>query len=329
MKDLFRGRYRPTTDEFKSLWDTATISVDANVLLATYEFSNRARNDLLGLFRNIRERLFVPYQFAEEYQTKRIKVIGDQLNSYSSARTTLQTLLDHKLKTKNKHPFVAKTSIQAIEKICNELKRGELNHKKLLSADPHHRELSDIFEGRIAHPPSAEQKDAATTEARSRRDKKIPPGYEDNKKPEPACFGDYFGWSEIVKYGAEKKVPLIFVTGENKPDWWHVHGADHRIGPRHELIEEYFSASGEQFYMYHLAEFMRHSKKYLHHSISAATLQEVEERTFEDFVAEIFQGIETNIETKPSPSAQESEPKKIGFDSKASEPKSKPEKPKG
>lgn len=279
MKAKFRGRYRPSAEQFTALWNAATISMDANVLLATYEFSSRTRRELFALFDSIQERLWVPFRFAEEFHTRRLDVISRQVTSYAEATKTIETLLAN-LQIKNRHPFVSKTSLNYLEKICDELRKGQQEHEKLFSNDPHFKRISDLLDGKIGTRPSGEEELAAVEEGRKRYDSKTPPGYMDNKKPEPEKFGDYFGWRELLALGKQNHRSLIFVTNDTKADWWHLHDT-RKIGPRHELVEEYFKASGQDFYIYSLAEFMRYAKSHLNQSISSASLQEVEEITFE------------------------------------------------
>jgi hypothetical protein len=299
MKETFRGRYRPTSVEFEVLWNTATISMDANVLLATYEFSSRTRKELFAMFDSIQDRIWVPYRFAEEFQTRRLTVISRQVSSYQEARKTVNNLLDNHFKIKNRHPFVSKTSLISLEKICKELSKGEIEHQKLFSNDPHFTKISDLLDGKIGKRLSDEELLTAIEEGRKRFEAEFPPGYKDNKKPEPEKFGDYFGWRELLARGRENKTPLIFVTNETKSDWWHIHNGDTRIGPRHELVDEYFNASGQTLYIYSLLEFMRYAKNHLDQEISSATLQEVAELSFEVFDEPVLSEDKTT-ERKPS-----------------------------
>ena len=106
MKSTFRGYYRPSEPEFAELWRTCIFVLDANVLLNMYGYSSETRNQLLALLTTIAQRLWVPHQFAREYQRNRAKSIAEQVSSYATARGELQALLDHRLRVKHKHPFV-------------------------------------------------------------------------------------------------------------------------------------------------------------------------------------------------------------------------------
>src|SRR5688572_4220515 len=107
MKSLFPGYYRPTKDEFAELWNTATFALDANVLLKIYGYSERTRKTLLALLETIQTRLWIPYQFAAEYQRHRVKSILEQVEHYRSVRGKLKTILNDHFKARHKHPFIA------------------------------------------------------------------------------------------------------------------------------------------------------------------------------------------------------------------------------
>lgn len=76
---------------------------------------------------------------------------------------------------------------------------------------------------------------------------KIPPGYKDAAKDDRG-IGDLLIWLTILEIGAERKKPLLFVTGEEKADWQH--RSDHQgLLPRCELVDEFRRKSGAPFYI--------------------------------------------------------------------------------
>lgn len=83
-------------------------------------------------------------------------------------------------------------------------------------------------------------REAVSKEVARRARLKIAPGYKDQQK-EDGGIGDYLVWQTILQEGERRKVHCIFVTEEEKPDWWvKRHGT---FQPRPELIEEYRRAS--------------------------------------------------------------------------------------
>jgi len=60
MRETFRGYYRPTDDEFSQLWEKCVVILDTNVLLNLYRYPSEARDDLLKVFQQISDRLWIP-----------------------------------------------------------------------------------------------------------------------------------------------------------------------------------------------------------------------------------------------------------------------------
>jgi hypothetical protein len=83
--------------------------------------------------------------------------------------------------------------------------------------------------------------------------KKIPPGYKDGSKPDTGV-GDFVIWLALLKLGRIHKKSLIFVTGEEKGDWF-VRANGKGVYPRPELVAEFRRASnGKHLHLYKLAK---------------------------------------------------------------------------
>lgn len=79
MKNNFSEFYCLTDDELKKLWDECIFIFDANVLLNLYRYSQKTSQKLLDVLYNekIKERIWIPHQFAFEYQKNRLEVIAE------------------------------------------------------------------------------------------------------------------------------------------------------------------------------------------------------------------------------------------------------------
>lgn len=281
MKEEFRGYYRPTDEEFATLWQQATISLDANVLLNLYGYSATTRAEVIELLASIKTRIWIPYQFAREYHRNRPRAISEQVSSYADALKAIRELLDQKLKPTHRHPFVTQRSMRDLERICKELEAGKQEYDKLFSDDPYFGKVSEILSTRIGAQPSPEVHARICLDGQKRYAQKAPPGFADAAKPEPDRYGDLLGWMEILEFGKNQQAPLILVTDDKKDDWWHMYGKDRRLGPRPELIAEYWLTCEQQFYMYSLAEFLRLSQERLGQAVTNAAIEEVTERSVE------------------------------------------------
>lgn len=70
---------------------------------------------------------------------------------------------------------------------------------------------------------------------------KRPPGYKDAAKDDGG-IGDFLIWKTLLSLASKKK-DLVFVTNEEKPDWF-VRSGKEPLYPRPELVAEYKDASG-------------------------------------------------------------------------------------
>ena len=73
------------------------------------------------------------------------------------------------------------------------------------------------------------------------RRNQVPPGYKDSK--DDRGIGDVVIWMSLLNLGKTTRKDLIFVTGEQKADWF-VRSGNRPVYPRPELVEAYRNASG-------------------------------------------------------------------------------------
>ncbi|MBD2094177.1 DUF4935 domain-containing protein [Trichocoleus sp. FACHB-591] len=235
MRNLFRGYYRPTKEEFDSLWSNCIFSFDTNILLHVYRYTPKARERLFDILDKLQERIWLPYQVAYEYQEERLNVISQQLKPYSE----LQKSLDDHLakfngileKYSKRHSFndfvdvrqLVRTIERAYKRAKKDLANSYSNYPNLLEQDDFREGLTNLFEGRVGQPYSEENLSKFYKESERRFKEKHPPGYMDaegnNKKEPPECYGDVIIWFQLIDYAREQKKPLIFVTDDQKEDW--------------------------------------------------------------------------------------------------------------
>ena len=242
--------------------------------LNIYRYSAPTRSKILDLVESIRDRVWIPHQFAEEFIRNRASVIYEQAQSYREALRDLKSLVDQRLKVPHKHPFVSTRSVKALEDVCGQLIKSEQIILPLLTEDPFVDRLSRALEGRIGPPPSEADMTAIRDEAKRRYAAKIPPGYLDSKKAADDAYGDFTGWRQILTYGAEIAKSGILVTDDTKEDWWYGQ-AERRLGPRPELVSEYLRTCQKPFYMYTLVQFLKFSQSRLGQRIGVTVMNEV------------------------------------------------------
>jgi hypothetical protein len=98
----------------------------------------------------------------------------------------------------------------------------------------------------------------------------IPPGYKDSGK-EDRGIGDFLIWLTILEAGKTRKKSLLFVSGEEKSDWFHK-SEGRTLYPRYELVDEYRrSSEGQSFHMVSFSQFLNM------YGASESTVEEVRE----------------------------------------------------
>ena len=216
MKNRFPGHYALTPAAMKRLWAEALFVFDASALLNIYSFSTVARNDLMGVLRGLGDSLWMPYQFALEYQRNRRKVIYEQIGIYGAVQKTLAHAEEQfSVKAKEfaeKERFVRVEVQEALAPIFEgrrtALEEHRGGHGKLLANDKYHEEITKLFAGRVGPPPSHDELVIMMRVAKERFELFIPPGWADlgelrdgrwRKKSDPKMhpFGDYFGWRQL------------------------------------------------------------------------------------------------------------------------------------
>ena len=94
-------------------------------------------------------------------------------------------------------------------------------------------------------------------EAKRRKDNKIPPGFKDSGKEGDKPYGDYILWRQILNHIRDEQKPLIFVTSEEKEDWWEKRSGK-TVGPLFELLKEFHQVTGQPFLLYRTSRFLEY-----------------------------------------------------------------------
>jgi hypothetical protein len=242
-----------------------------------YRYTEQTREDLLEIFDKLRDRIWIPHQAAYEYQKDRFGVIWTQTAAYDKLERLIDDLfengalkkLDTELNSYKRHPLINREEILkpirlGVEAAKNSLRKSGGDHPDLMSHDELQERLTNLFDGRVGEAYGKEQLATIYKQSSERFSERVPPGYKDekDKQDEREKYGDVVLWFQMMDHASGTKAPIIFVTDDSKEDWWWMHGG-RTIGPRPELIEEMYSKSGTQFYMYHADDFIKHAGSFL------------------------------------------------------------------
>ena len=282
MKSIFPGHFRPTNQEFDKIWDESTFIVDANVLLNLYRYSDVTRGELEKALSSVKDRLFITNQAAKEFLKNRLVVTSGQSKEYTSAIDTINDLIK-KISSKDRHPFIesdklnefttlAESLILNLEKQQHELLK-KLNEDEILDF------VQEIFNGKTGKAFSQDRAQEIIALGEERYDAKIPPGYKDSNKDsldDPLRkYGDLVVWLQLIDYAKENNCSVVFITDDKKEDWW-LEQAGRTIGPRPELIEEFKSNAGTEFWMYSVSKFLQESATRNKEEVSSEVFEEID-----------------------------------------------------
>lgn len=241
---------------------------DANSLLTLYRLSLDDRGRVLDLLDAIKDRIWLPFQVAFEFHKNRLDVVREQLDAYIDVTEKIGSLRNQIVDSAKSHPVLSQSSIRreigdrltSLEQYVAQ-QRDERHPEDI--RDPYRADgvldsLSELFAGRVGPRPAID--DDTLKVAAKRFDDKVPPGYEDHKKPVPDRYGDYFLWRETLEYwgtsGQNWADGLVLVTEETKPDWWLKSSKEQRIvQPRPELVREAAERGLTPFWMVSLRRF--------------------------------------------------------------------------
>ena len=294
MRNTFPGYYRPTDEEFSKMWQECIFVFDANVLLNIYRYTPQTRDDLLDIFQQLRERIWIPHQAMLEYHENREGVIAKQYAIGSEIEEVLQRALSIINEYKKRgHPFVDTKSIEeiiadAIKKIHTAVNEAQAQQPNLLEQDALLEQMTKLFDGRVGEKYPPKRLDEVYNELALRYKLHIPPGYKDTKKDGLYDkYGDGLVWYQILDYAQSHKKPIILTIDDVKEDWWKKANGK-TDGPRPELVEEMLSKAGVQFYMYNTSQFMKYAKEFLSVRVKQQTIDEVgslEQQDKEEYLA--------------------------------------------
>ncbi len=300
LRGLFRGLIDYTEEEFKFLWEEAHFVIDTNILINFLKYtSQESYSTFLKLLEKVKSdnRLYIPHQVALEYlynyrdnMDKQEKGINDLVEKLSGTKEVVNKYI---LQVKSEHPYIKddvfKFYLQNIEYTNKVL---EQKREELMSELPDmgaiHLRILNLMEGIVGNPFEQEKIDEIELKGKDRYEKEIPPGWMDKKEKNDKFryygdlkynqqFGDLIVWMQILDYAEEKNVPVIFVTEDNKEDWWNKKPGK-ILGPQPFLIQEFYNRTNKLFYMYKAVNFVKYAVKYLEMEITEKSIADISEQ---------------------------------------------------
>lgn len=298
MKSLFPGHFPPNIS-FEEILPKAVIVFDTNVLINLYGFGPRTRASTFEALRKVAAQCWLPYQVALEFHRTRIGRVERGLRNHDDAVKQMESLISDFVTTVEsqdvlKHDPQAARRVATLKRNATSLvsyaRQARTQLPQSSSEDPVLEFVAEIFHGRVGAFPDQDKVEIINKEGTRRFASKHPPGFTDEKEKEKikymdrgttyeAKFGDLYIWKQILEHVASDKEHkhLIFVTDEEKPDWWAKSGSS-TIGPAPALSQELaLHAEGWSLRMYRSPRFFKHLAKAVGTELSEEQLAEINE----------------------------------------------------
>jgi hypothetical protein len=317
IRDIFPGWFEDGADR-RAYFEGALIVLDANILLALYRISPKARQQLLSVLGRIRDRLWVPHQAALEFARNRSKVIVDRNSRFSDVKRSLRTACDkaaaelyaavddlkglrssvvaHGDWDESHHGLTQdeiKLRMQALMRPALD-EYARLNADQDLSfqdvrdqGDPVMRDLCPLLQGRVGPKYPTSKLQSIIDDAISFRfPNEIPPGYLDLKtKPPARAAGDFVLWTQLIdksRLVSNERDMVVLVTIDVKPDWWQLDRNHKPVAARPELVQEIYDEAGAKLLLLTLDQFLEGSRTYLAEDVSPETVEEARDVVSEE-----------------------------------------------
>lgn len=291
MKELFSGYYRPSKEEFDTLWRDCIFVFDTNVLLNLYRYSPKTSEELISILTKLSDRLWLPHQVALEYQENRLDEIAQQEQVYDKVISTLDRTHDELAALLRRGHLSIDTDAlfarikKTFGEVKDELSERRKKHPELFEKDHIRESIASIFGENVGAAYEKTELDKIAKSGEERYAKEVPPGYKDGSKKGRKRYGamvieDKYGdlllWFQILDKAKSEKKPVIFVTDDVKEDWWWM-SKGRTMGPRPELVLEMQHVAEVMFYMYTPDRFLEYARDALGVIVEQASVDEVRE----------------------------------------------------
>lgn len=288
MRSSFLGFYPPSDAEIAEMWTNGSIILDTNALLNLYRYSEDTRQAFLLVLGKLNGRLWIPGQVGKEFQTRRMDVIDEQRSAFDLIRkelTVTRKSFEGSIAQFKRHSsldvnVIAETYGQTVDAMLEDLTKKQAEHSLAFGrgypGDTIWERITELLDERVGPPFSPDELTKVYAEGAKRYASETPPGYKDSSKGEPGKYGDLIIWKEILRRATEKGDSAIFVTDDGKEDWWRIfHGE--KLGPRPELVEEYYEAAKMRIHFYTPEQFLRHAQQQVQVTVSEKSLGEIQQ----------------------------------------------------
>lgn len=252
------------------------VALDANVLLLPYRLDTHDFSPIESVYKTLAEqnRLFVPARAVREFIRHRENKLSELIKELGDQQSRIQ------IPENRTTPLLAQ--VEAAKELADALQSLKEARKKYIDAitktkqaikgwsgdDPVTLIYRQVFSGQNIIEVGIDE-DRLKGDWNYRLANRIPPGFKDGGKTDTG-IGDFVIWSTLLNLGEREKKDMIFVTADEKGDWF-ARSTGEAIFARPELVDEYRGRTGKSFRLSSLHQLLSEMK------VSEAVVAEVKE----------------------------------------------------
>jgi rRNA-processing protein FCF1 len=250
--------FRPKLIE--EIKDDCLVVIDTNSLLVPYTTGKSSLEQINKIYKLLSEsnRLFIPGQVAREFADNRVvklKELHQQISRKKKSSLNLGNYpLLEGLESYQKVIEIEKEISEKIREYDKQIHEILENISQWYWNDPVSLMYSSLFSKGVVLDVEIKE-DVLRQRIEKDCEYKLPPGYKDASKPDMGV-GDVIIWFTILEIGQKYKKSVIFVSLDQKADWWS-QSEGSPLYPRFELVEEFRHISeGQSFHILKFSSFL-------------------------------------------------------------------------
>lgn len=281
------------SDQIEAALQSGIVALDTNILLHLYKCGSTARSQIFDVLEAVSSNLFMPAQVQAEFWRNRDDVIREVITTSSLAglreaqKKALAEIKAWRRRTMSttEADELAEDLEKAFRRVLTRVSSDDggrgINLKAALSSahdDTILQRLLELFESRVGLPYDPDTFKAYVRQGRERFEQRIPPGYMDGNKQGQVeeGVGDYLVWEQLIDRASKTGKDVLFVTDDEKEDWWRLDVSGEPIAARIELIQEMRHRAGVNLYMLRRPDFLEMAGPLLGVIVDESTIDDVE-----------------------------------------------------
>lgn len=238
-------------------------AIDTSSLLTPFEIGDAGAKEIAKIFRELtkEQRLFFPKRALQEFLNRRTHLLVRICEKIANNKSHLPEVSTLKI------PFLeTDPEFKELKQQESQLKADKESYKDAI--DKLVKRLSDwiwdddisklykeiVSEQSVIDHGMKPKEIEADLERRTTH--KIPPGFEDAKKPDGG-IGDLLIWHSLLKLGKDTQKNVVFISNEKKPDWVLKTAFEKVVSCRPEILEEFHAKTKRHFCLIDFPSFLK------------------------------------------------------------------------